>query len=153
MTMSIHTFISRSWIVAWWCVVAGLIVGSANVAASDVLIDDSASITVDGDRSLPLRVVYKPGTTPVPVIVLSHGTFSSGKKYDPVALYWAAHDYVVILPDHRDADYGELPKSDTHMVEIIDSRARDLVAIADQLQLIGTLIPDLQKRMDTTRLI
>lgn len=153
MTMSTYTFISRPLIVVWGCVVAGMVAGPATAAASEVLIDDSASITVDEDRTLALRVVYKPGATPVPVIVLSHGTFSSGKKYDPVALYWAEHDYVVILPDHRDADYGEMPKSDAHMVEIIDSRARDMVAIVDQLQLIGTLIPDLHMRMDTTRLV
>jgi dienelactone hydrolase len=89
----------------------------------------------------------------VPVIVLSHGTFSSGKKYDPVSLYWAEQGYIVILPDHRDANYGEMPKSEAHMLEIIDSRGRDLVAIADQIDTIGEMIPRLKDCMDTSRLV
>jgi dienelactone hydrolase len=132
-----------------------LLTVASSLYAGDISIDDSASLTVDGERTLPLRVVFKAcaDSKPVPVIVLSHGTFSSGKKYDPVSQYWAEHGYVVILPDHRDANYGELPKSEAHMLEIIGSRARDLVAIADQIDSIGEMIPGLKVCMDTSALV
>jgi hypothetical protein len=56
-----------------------------------VSIDDSMTISVpETDRQIPLRVVYPEAGGPFPVIILSHGTFSSGKKYDPVATHWAA---------------------------------------------------------------
>lgn len=128
--------------------------GQSSTQGSDtVVIDDSASITVDKDRVLPLRVVYSPQGKPSPVIILSHGTFSSGKKYDAVSKHWAAHGYVVVLPDHRDANFRETPKSEGHMLEIIDSRGRDLVAIADQLAKIEAQIPGLKGGMDKTRLV
>lgn len=121
--------------------------------AAKVIFDDSARITVDSDRVLPLRVVYLPQKGKAPVIVLSHGTFSAGNKYDPVSGYWAEHGYVVVLPNHRDANYGETPTSEAHMLEIVDSRGRDLVAIADQLDRIAAQIPGLRGRLDTTRLV
>jgi dienelactone hydrolase len=120
---------------------------------SAVLFDDSASIIVDEDRKLPLRVVFLPGEQIAPVVVLSHGTFSAGKKYDLVSSYWAERGYVVILPDHRDANYAETPTSEAHMLEIIDSRGRDLVAIADQLDEIAAQVPGLQGRLDASCLV
>jgi dienelactone hydrolase len=122
-------------------------------SSGPVVFVDTASILVDGDRKLPLRVVFLPEGKAAPVIVLSHGTFSSGKKYDPVSQYWAEHGYVVVLPDHRDANYGETPTSEAHMLEIIASRGTDLVAIADQLEQIGAQVPGLPERMDPDRLV
>jgi dienelactone hydrolase len=132
-----------------------LLTVAASLSAAELRIDDSASLTVAGERTLPLRVVFEPcaNSVSVPVIVLSHGTFSSGKKYDPVARHWAEQGYIVILPDHRDANYGELPKSEAHMLEIIGSRALDLVAIADQIDSIGAQIPGLKACMDTSVLV
>ena len=47
-----------------------------------VVTDDSVSLGVPGEeRELPLRIVYPKLAGPHPVIVFSHGTFSSGKRY------------------------------------------------------------------------
>lgn len=119
---------------------------------SDVFTED-ISIEVEGGRNLPLRVVYRASEEPAPVIILSHGTFSAGTTYDPVAEHWAAHGYVVILPSHRDANYAETPTSEAHMIEIIDSRATDVMSIADQLDGIAAKVPGVARQIDKTRLV
>lgn len=117
-------------------------------------IDDSVSLSIpDAERQLPLRVVYPERGGPYPVIILSHGTFSSGKKYDRVATHWAARGYVVILPDHIDANYGFVPKKDEDMYEVRRTRVADMSRVLDALDEIEARIPALQGRMNRQSLI
>ena len=90
------------------------------------------TITVDG-REVPLRVFFRSDATVRGVIVLSHGTFSSGKKYDAVARPWADQGFVMILPDHRDADFKEVPRDVAGMMAIVASRVADVRAVPDAL--------------------
>ena len=90
------------------------------------------TITVDG-REVPLRILFRPDAGVRGVIVLSHGTFSSGKKYDAVARPWAEQGFVVILPDHRDADFKEVPRDVAGMMAIVASRVAEVRAIAGAL--------------------
>jgi len=119
-----------------------------------VKIDDSVSLSVpDAEREIPLRVVYPERGGPFPIIVLSHGTFSSGKKYDPVAEHWAARGYVVILPDHIDANFGVVPTKNDDMYRVSRERVVDMSRVLDSLDEIEARIPALQGRMDQNRLI
>jgi hypothetical protein len=126
---------------------------------SSVAIDDTIALAVPGqDRNLPLRVVYPERVDAGqgerhPVIVLSHGTFSSGKRYDPVAVYWAARGYVVILPDHVDANYGVIPKKNEDMFRVIRTRVTDMSLVLDALDEVEQRIPALAGRLDRQRLI
>jgi len=119
-----------------------------------VSIDDSVSLSVpEAERQLPLRVVYPEHGGPFPVIVLSHGTFSSGKQYDRVAMYWAARGYVVILPDHIDANYGVVPTKNEDMYRVSRSRVADMSIVLNGLDEIEERIPSLQGRMNRQRII
>jgi hypothetical protein len=90
-------------------------------------IDDSVSLsTPDAERQLPLRIVYPERGGPFPVIILSHGTFSSGKKYDRVATHWA---------------------------EVRRTRVADMSRVLDALDEIEARIPALQGRMNRQSLI
>jgi hypothetical protein len=135
----------------------GLYQGSIPLAL--VEIDDSIALTIPGqERLLPLRIVYPERLEPerpdpLPVIVLSHGTFSSGKRYDPVATYWAARGYIVILPDHIDANYGIIPKQNEDMFRAIRARVSDMSVIVDALDDIERQVPALAGRMDQQNLI
>ena len=72
--------------------------------------DGRATLLVPVDnREMSLRIVYPDQGGPYPIIVFSHGTFSSGDKYDLVVDFWAERGYVVILPNHLDANYGIIP--------------------------------------------
>lgn len=150
---------------AWLCigvVLTFLVIASAAAAPLyespvellPVNIDDSVSLSVpDAEREIPLRVVYPERGGPFPIIVLSHGTFSSGKKYDPVAEHWAARGYVVILPDHIDANFGVVPTKNDDMYRVSRERVVDMSRVLDSLDEIEARIPALQGRMDQNRLI
>ena len=109
--------------------------------------DDSVRLRGADERVLPVRVVYRPGVSPAAVVVLSHGTFSSGRRYDPVADFWAENGYVVLLPDHRDAEFAEVPRNVSDMHDIVDSRVVEMSLIADQLNVIEQSIPALKNRL------
>jgi hypothetical protein len=119
-----------------------------------VSIDDSMTISVpETDRQIPLRVVYPDAGGPFPVIILSHGTFSSGKKYDPVATHWAARGYVVVLPDHIDANYGVVPTKNDDMYRVSRSRVADMSILLNRLDEIEGGIPGLEGRMKQQQVI
>ncbi len=128
------------------CISLFLLAGCATTGhEQQVIVTDSVSLAVADGRQLPLRVVYRPDARARAVIVLSHGTFSSGKRYDAVALPWAEQGYAVILPSHRDADRAEIPRSVAGMLDIVRSRVEDLRAVATQL-------PDIESRLDAAPL-
>ncbi len=54
-------------------------------------------------REMPLRVVFPTSGDRLPLILFSHGAFSSGRDYDPLLDAWAARGYVVVAPTHRDS--------------------------------------------------
>lgn len=119
-----------------------------------VVTDDTVSLSVpDRERQIPLRVVYPETGGPFPVVILSHGTFSSGKKYDAVAEYWAARGYVVILPDHIDANYGVVPTKNEDMYRVSRERVVDMSRVPDGLDEIEARVPALKGRLDHQRLI
>ena len=104
------------------------------------LVSVTASSVVADGREVPLRLLHAPAVRQRGIIVLSHGTFSSGEEYDAAARPWARAGYVVILPNHRDANFGEVPKGFAQMMEIVDSRANELLVIGDSAaQLVAAL--------------
>jgi len=82
---------------------------------------------------MSLRIVYPAQGGPYPVVVFSHGTFSSGDKYDLVVEFWAARGYVVILPNHIDANYGITPTKTEDMINVIQTRISDMSLVLDGL--------------------
>jgi predicted dienelactone hydrolase len=60
----------------------------------------------DGKRNkdLPLAIDYPIYGGPYPVIIFSHGYGGSNRAYEPLASYWTSNGYVVIRPDHHDAN-------------------------------------------------
>jgi dienelactone hydrolase len=64
--------------------------------------DTTLSDPADG-REVPLRIVYPASGSRLPVVLFSHGAFSSGRDYDPLLDAWAARGYVVFSPTHRDS--------------------------------------------------
>lgn len=71
---------------------------AAAIERRDATLTDPA----DG-RAVPLRIVYPTTGARLPVVLFSHGAFSSGRDYDPLLDAWAARGYVVLSPTHRDS--------------------------------------------------
>jgi dienelactone hydrolase len=54
-------------------------------------------------RELLLRIAYPAGGQQLPIVLFSHGAYSSKDLYDPIVDAWAARGYIVISPTHRDS--------------------------------------------------
>ena len=100
-----------------------------------------------------MRIVYPDQGGPYPIIVFSHGTFSSGDKYDLVVDFWAERGYVVILPNHLDANYGIIPNKTEDMVHIVNTRISDMSLVLDNLDEIEVQNPGLQGKLNRSKII
>ena len=116
--------------------------------------DGRATLLVPVDnREMSLRIVYPDQGGPYPIIVFSHGTFSSGDKYDLVVEFWAERGYVVILPNHLDANYGIIPNKTEDMVHIVNTRISDMSLVLDNLDEIEVQNPGLQGKLNRNKII
>ncbi len=108
---------------------------------------DAAAIEIpapaDGQAPLSLRVIYPRGQGPWPLIVYSHGTFANNMRYDRIVMHWASHGFVVVLPQHLDANRGVPVRSYADMEAVIHQRAEDMRAVLDLLPQIMTAVPAL----------
>ena len=142
-------------------VMASLIgVGNAQTFYDGVI--GPLSITKDGratlavpveNREMSLRIVYPDQGGPYPIIVFSHGTFSSSDKYNLVVEFWAERGYVVILPNHLDANYGIIPSKTEDMIRIIHTRISDMSFILDNLDAIEGQNPGLKGKLNRNQII
>ena len=112
------------------------------------------------NKQLPVRISYPVGKTRFPVIVFSHGNGSKGDMYKGFTDYWASHGYVVIQPTHMDStSLGFKTKRDNmremyqQMLQVTDTRRQDMSFIIDSLDLIETIVPDLEEKLDRTKLV
>lgn len=112
-----------------------------------VVADDSVALTAASDRPVPLKIFYPADGGPYPLIVLSHGTFSSIHRYDLVAEYWAGQGYVVMLPQHMDAEYGVKPSSYEVMQNVIRTRVADMSLVLDELDTIEAQLPAVEGKI------
>ena len=116
--------------------------------------DGSASLVVPVDnREMSLRIVYPDQGGPYPIIVFSHGTFSSSDKYNLVVEFWAERGYVVILPNHLDANYGIIPNKTEDMIHVINTRISDISFILDNLDAIEVQNPGLKDKLNRNKII
>lgn len=105
------------------------------------------------NREMSLRIVYPDQGGPFPIIIFSHGTFSSSEKYNLVVEFWAEHGYVVILPNHLDANYGIVPSKTEDMIRIIDTRVSDMSFVLDNLDAIERQNPGLKGKLNQNMII
>ncbi len=108
----------------------------------------------ESDRIIEVRVAYPDGgEVAFPLIMFSHGTFSSKDMYAPVVDHWVSHGYVVMLPNHRDANFGWMPSGEDSMHENNRSRAADLSFLVDNIDQIVAAVPELEGKIDHDHLI
>ena len=116
--------------------------------------DGVATLTVPLEsREMLLRIIYPDQDGPYPIIVFSHGTFSSSEKYNLVVEFWAERGYIVILPNHLDANYGIVPRKTEDMIRIIDTRISDMSLILDNLDVIEQQNPGLEGKLNQDMII
>ena len=149
-------------IVLFSTLIAASLIGVGNAQTFYDGVIGPLSITKDGratlavpveNREMSLRIVYPDQGGPYPIIVFSHGTFSSSDKYNLVVEFWAERGYVVILPNHLDANYGIIPSKTEDMIRIIHTRISDMSFILDNLDAIEGQNPGLKGKLNRNQVI
>lgn len=95
-------------------------------------------------------------TEQLPVLLFSHGNWSTNNKYDNLITHWTSHGYVVFAPLHMDGDGGYL-QGTINLIKygnlgLIQARVDDLVALLDALPQIEFMVPALAGRLDESRI-
>jgi predicted dienelactone hydrolase len=88
-------------------------------------------------REIPLRVAYPKAPGPHPAVVFSHGALCYAQHYAVITDVWAAHGYVVVLPDHLDSPNNATPPRPDRDL-LLNQRIADLAAALDGLEDIVT---------------
>lgn len=104
-----------------------------------------------GQPDMPVRIAAPERGRRLPVIVFSHGAYSSKDDYAPILDDWAAHGYVVLAVTHRDSTrQGAVRgKSDPRFMSW---RIEDMRLLIDRLDTALAAVPGLRERADPRRL-
>lgn len=130
------------------------------VINSTPIISMSPIILPAPDRIIDIHIKVSAPTTGVnlPIILLSHGQghsnyLSSLDGYGPIANFWASHGFIVIQPTHLSSKSLSLSDDVVHGDGPMfwRSRAQDMKHILDHLDEIETAFPQIQGRLDRSR--
>lgn len=113
-------------------------------------IDTRVTDAADG-RELPLRIVFPAAGRALPVVLFSHGAFSSGEDYGPILDAWAARGYVVVAPTHRDSVRLGVRRGAADPRHF-GWRLDDAALILQRLDAVLASAPGLAARVDATRI-
>lgn len=105
----------------------------------------------EGEAALPVRIAAPETGRRLPIVVFSHGAYSSKDDYAPIIDHWAAQGYVVFAVTHRDSTrLGAVRgKSDPRFMLW---RVEDMRLLIDRLDEAIAVIPGLARRVDRSRL-
>ena len=123
------------------------------VAVSPVTLSGSIDRIVD----LELKVTAATTGDQLPIILYSHGGglanyLTSYLGAGPVVDFWASHGFVVIQPTHLTSKSLQLGPSTPGFPLFWESRISDMKQILDQLDLIEDAVPEIQGRLDRSRI-
>ena len=127
-------------------------VASCTTTRPAITMTRDVQITVPGEsRTLPLHVVYPERGRRLPVVLFSHGAYSSGDAYDALLRSWAARGYVVLSPTHRDStSLGT--KRGSPEPRFFAWRLDDMALLLKDLDATLREVPELARRVDTQRI-
>ncbi|HUR81509.1 MAG TPA: alpha/beta fold hydrolase [Thermoanaerobaculia bacterium] len=111
-------------------------------AIPDITVRDAAR-----NRDITLTVEYPTRGNPSPLIVFSHEYGGSNRAYVGLSSYWASNGYVVIRPSHVDRG-GFDAQTDADA----QARVKDILAVIDGLDSLEQRYPELQGKIDRTKI-
>jgi dienelactone hydrolase len=103
-------------------------------------------------RAVPLHVVWPAHGRRMPVILYSHGAYSSKDLYGPIVDAWAARGYVVIAPTHRDSVALGVRRG-TNEPRYFAWRLEDMELILARLDAVFAQVPGLAECADPGRIV
>ena len=126
--------------------------GIANGATpADIMVLDIDLATPDPARALPVRVFLPPSGRHLPLVLFSHGAYSSGRLYDPILRHWAAAGFAILAPTHRDS-VSQGVKRGSNDPRYFSWRLEDMEFMVASLAAVGRQVPRFSSRVNSTRL-
>lgn len=98
------------------------------------------------------RIAYPTRGRNHPVILFSHGAYSSKDAYNLLIDAWAAHGYVVIAPTHRDSTTLGVARGSNDPRRFA-WRLDDMALLLAQLDILGSKVPALAGRVDASTVV
>lgn len=136
----------------------GLIGSSPSLAAADQTAGNSKLLIVErsiergvGVAAMPTRVALPLKGKNLPVIVFSHGAYSSKDDYAPIIDHWAANGYIVVAVTHRDSVRLGIARG-SNDPRFLPWRLADMTLLIDQLPTLLGSIPGVGKRADLSNI-
>ena len=112
---------------ATFLLTAALAMASSAMAEHAVRVVNPVTLQLpDEERTLTLRIALPEHSSPVPMIVFSHGANSSKDLYDRIADHWAGHGFAVLSPTHIDSESLALGLGPADGQRILGERVRDV---------------------------
>ena len=105
-------------------------------------------------RVVPVRISYPTGSRSrsLPVVIFSHGAYSSKDDYTPITDHWAAAGFLVIAPTHIDSTTRGQVRGAPTPPNTYTERLADVQMIIARLSEIETRIPALRGRVARDRI-
>lgn len=106
-------------------------------------------------RELELSVFYPEQQGRYPLVLFSHGNWSSKDKYDKVIQFWVSHGYVVVAPNHLDCCSrvsGILNSLRYGNFGLIENRVKDMRYLMEHFDLLEQRLPGLKGKTDLTKI-
>ncbi|WP_337881080.1 hypothetical protein [Rheinheimera sp.] len=100
-------------------------------------------------RELELSIFYPEQNGRYPLVLFSHGNWSSKDKYDTVIKFWVSHGYVVVAPNHLDCCSrvsGIVNSMRYGNFGLIENRVKDLRYLLDNFDQLEQVLPALKDK-------
>jgi dienelactone hydrolase len=135
---------------------AGAAAAAATAVASDpvptdVMVRDIDLGTAEPARTLPVRVILPKAGRQLPLVLFSHGAYSSGRLYDPILRHWAAAGFAILAPTHRDSVSLGV-KRGSNDPRYFSWRLEDMELLLASLESVGRQVPQFASQANPTRL-
>ncbi len=135
----------RAWDTPSLLVFAGL--GPHQIEVVDDLVLEHTLL----DKPLNVRVSFPREAARYPIIVFSHGAYSSKDLYTPILDHWATHGYVVLAATHIDSTALGVARGDPNAGRLWPTRVADLSFLLDSMAEIERKVPKLAGKPDLSQ--
>jgi hypothetical protein len=103
------------------------------------------------NKQLPVRIAFPRSEGSFPVVVFSHGAYSSKDLYSVVLDHWASHGYVVISATHTDSTALGTQRGDPKAAVAWVNRMADLSFLLDNIGGLAKQVRGLEGKADVSR--
>ena len=132
----------------------------------NVVAKTGAVLVTDEDKALDISLFYPEQPHPeqssaghteeqFPLLLFSHGNWSTKDKYNAVIEHWVSHGYIVLAPNHLDccsAINGIINSVRHGHFGLIAERMKDFAFLLDNLQQLDEVVDGLSALIDSQRI-